>query len=273
MSASEYRDEVCRLAQNLARCGYAVLPCKFIKLPDGKVKKVPARPKRDGGRGYLDATKDPDEIAWLWRNWAGPLVGVRTGPTSNVVLLDVDVKHDEARAWFHTNRPRLPETRTFRSYSGGIHLHYLDAPGIRCSTEKPVLGIDVRGEGGLLIHWFAFGLPCLDHRPPQPWPEWLTTMIWPPKVELSPAMLRRIEAHPDRTIERILARLAGTREGGRNAELNKAAWAIGKRVQAGVLKRADAEARLEQAALTAGMKHAEDGIAGTIKSGLEAALT
>ena len=41
---------------------------------------------------------------------------------------------------------------------------------------------------------------------------------------------------------------------------------------AGVISRAEAEARLEQAALAAGMRPRTDGIATAIKSGLEAAL-
>jgi hypothetical protein len=93
-----FSTEICRLAQNLARnCNYAVFPCSE--------QKMPLRPKREGGDGFKDATKDPDKIAWLWRHWPGPLIGIATGATSNIIVLDFDVKHDTARAWVQTHGP------------------------------------------------------------------------------------------------------------------------------------------------------------------------
>jgi hypothetical protein len=264
--------EAAWLAQNLARnCGYAVFPCRFFEV-GGKVRKLPTRPKREGGNGFHDATADPDKIAWLWQNWPGPLIGVATGQTSNTVLLDVDTDHDEARAWYHANRSRLPLTRTFRSYSGGVHLHYLYTTGIGTIAGKPVPGVDVRGDGGMMIYWFAYGLACLDHSPPAPWPTWLTSFFWPPKPKPSPAAIKRFDAHPDRAIERALDRIASTPTGNRNEELNKRAWQIGLRVAKGQISRAEAEARLEAAALRSGMTDKEDGILRTIRSGLESAL-
>jgi hypothetical protein len=267
-------DDVCRIAQNLARNrDYAVLPCRLVVLDNGTIKKVPARSKQQGGQGYKDATKDPNQIAWQWHNWPGDLIGVATGAISNIILLDFDVKHDEARAFYHTNRNRLPITRTFRSYSGGLHLHYRYTQGIGLAGGEQIKGVDVRGDGGMMIYWFAFGLHCIDHSPPAPWPDWLTPIIWPPKLKLTPTQIKRFDAHPDRTIDRILQRIAQTANGSRNSALNKGAYAIGIRVAAGQISRSEAEARLEAAALAAGMNHKEDGIIRTIQSGLEAALS
>jgi single-stranded DNA-binding protein len=46
--------------------GLPVFPCKLV----GK-DKVPARPKRQGGNGFHDATDDPKQIRELWRHWPG----------------------------------------------------------------------------------------------------------------------------------------------------------------------------------------------------------
>ena len=63
--------EVRRMAQALAReRGWAVFPMKAV-IVDGALKKVPCRPRAEGGRGFYDASTDPNEIEWLWRHWPG----------------------------------------------------------------------------------------------------------------------------------------------------------------------------------------------------------
>jgi hypothetical protein len=176
-------DEAGTIAQNLARNrGWACFPCND--------DKTPAWPKRLGGSGFKDASTDPDRIAWLWHTFPGPLIGVATGQVSGIDLLDIDNKHDAACAWWHENHHRLPTTSTYRTRGGGVHLHLVHAAGVRCSTGGPnrplPLGVDVRGDGGYLICWFATGYECLDHSPPAPWPAWLLTELLPkstPAVE------------------------------------------------------------------------------------------
>jgi hypothetical protein len=63
-------------------------------------EELPTRPQKQGGHGFVDASRDPDQIAWLWRNWPAPLIGMRTGTTSSVSVLDVDQKHPEAGGWW-----------------------------------------------------------------------------------------------------------------------------------------------------------------------------
>src|SRR5689334_3538050 len=113
--ADDHHD-VATLATNLARNqGWAVFPVGG--------NKNPVWPKAKGGSGYKDGSKDPDRIAWLWRHWPGPLIGIATGAMSGVSVLDVDLKHDAALAWWQANEARLPRTRAYRTRSGGIHLH------------------------------------------------------------------------------------------------------------------------------------------------------
>jgi hypothetical protein len=260
--------EVCRLAQNLARTrGWAVFPMRLF-VDNGKARKLPARPKREGGSGCHDETTDPEQIAWLWANWPGDLVGVGTGPPSGIVLLDIDKRHDTALAWYHTNKARLPQTLTYRTYSGGLHKVFAD-PGIGCADGRPVTGIDVKGKGGAMVAWFCFGLPCVDPSPIAPWPAWLTPVIWPPKPPPSPLREAKFSAHPEQSIERALGRIAGAPNGIRNRKLYDGAFHLGTHVAAGRISRSEAERRLEAAAHAAGMTEKEDGITLTIKSGLD----
>ncbi len=166
--------EAARLAQSIARnLGWPVFPCSWET-------KRPTRPKAEGGHGYLDATTDPDGIAELWRRWPGALIGVPCGPLSGISVLDVDVKHDAARAWWIKNEIRLPTTRTYRTRGGGLHLVFRHAEGVRNIEGRPIQGVDVRGEGGYIIFWFAAGCECVDHAPAATWPHWLTPFFWPP---------------------------------------------------------------------------------------------
>jgi hypothetical protein len=199
MTAPPLATEVCHIAQNLARnCGYAVFPC--ISAPGDKERdKKPATP-----HGFKDASKDPDAVAKLWRRYPGPLIGVACGDYSGISVLDVDQKHDAARAWWRQNCHRLPATTTYRTRSGGMHLYYQHVPDVRNVEGKPVPGSDVRGQGGYAIFWFATGIECLDHTPAAPWPEWLTTFFWPLLPPPKPKPTRKqVDQQDDERWQRI----------------------------------------------------------------------
>ncbi len=137
--------EMVALACNLARnCGYAVFPCRDDKRP--------ACP-----HSFKDAAKDPAAIADLWRRYPGSLIGIACGADSGLAVLDVDIQHNSARAWWHDNRRLLPDTFYCRTRSGGVHGYLQHAPGIKCSVARPVNGIDIRGQGGYAVHWPSAG--------------------------------------------------------------------------------------------------------------------
>ena len=86
--------DIVTIAENLARnCGYSVFPCRH--------NKRPACP-----HGFLDAVSDPVEVRPLWRRYPGPLIGVACGDASGISVLDVDIKADDARAWWFQNQHR-----------------------------------------------------------------------------------------------------------------------------------------------------------------------
>jgi hypothetical protein len=249
--------EVCHLAQCLARNrGWACFPCG----PD----KKPVWPKAKGGSGYKDASADPDCIAWLWQHWGGPLVGVATGKTSGIDLLDFDIKHAPAGQFWRANHHRIPETETYRSRGGGLHLYLQSHDQVTNTTGKLANGVDTRGLGGYLIYWAATGSECLDHSPPAPWPAWLLAELLP-----KPEPLRPIVACPhnaDAAIEGLLRSVERAREGNRNSALYWGACRMAERILAGEIAAAQAEAWLLIAARQTGLGEIE--AKATIKSGL-----
>jgi hypothetical protein len=172
---------------------------------------------------------------------------------SGVAVLDIDIKHDAACAWWVRHEHLMPETRSFQTRSGGTHLFFKFAPGIRCASARPVPGVDIRGDGGYVIFWFAAGHECTSHSPPAPFPAWLRRAIWPPR---QPASTQGRGASPG-AIEGILKRVQGAAQGERNTLLHWGACRMLERVGAGDITRADAERDLVAAALASGLTQAE----------------
>jgi putative DNA primase/helicase len=81
-------------------------------------------------RGFHAATTDAAVIRDWWRRWPDALIGVPTG--LKFVVVDVDLQHPEALAWYENNRARLPLTRTHVTKSGGRHLLFAPEPRVRC---------------------------------------------------------------------------------------------------------------------------------------------
>jgi hypothetical protein len=200
--------EACRLAQNLARNrSYPVFPCLDTKAPATR-------------RGFKDAETDPVAIARSWQETPGPLIGVPTGERSNFDVLDVDVKHSAARAWLITAQAKLPATRTFRTRSGGVHLLFQHAVGVRNTESHLARGVDTRGEGGYVIWWFAAGFPCVDQSPVADWQPWLLESLFnKPEPEALPRRSRGAycigNSSAQELISRTLQRLSATAEGHR----------------------------------------------------------
>jgi hypothetical protein len=207
--------ELCRLAQNLARNrGYCVFPVKLVPRPDGKADKIPMIkewPER--------ASDDPAAIEQMWRARPGDLIGIACGKRSNLDVLDLDKKHSTAIAWWRINHDRLPPTRTFGTYSGGVHLHYQHRKGVKNSEGKICKGVDSRGEGGFIVYWSAYGCECIDHTPPQEMPDWLFDELTYVPPAPSAAARAAYARNPVKAIEGMLHKLAEAREGNRNGML------------------------------------------------------
>jgi hypothetical protein len=74
------------------------------------------------------------------------LIGIPTGETSGLDVLDIDARNGGA-AWLGEHRRELPQTRVHRTRSGGLHFFFRHEAWLRCSA----LGLVVSFNDNLLI--------------------------------------------------------------------------------------------------------------------------
>jgi hypothetical protein len=236
MSPMTPMDHALRLADD----GFATFPCNY--------SKAPACP-----HGFQDASTDPAVIRGLWQRHHGELVGIATGAVSNLAVLDIDAKHAEAHSWWEARRTRLPQTRTIRTRSGGLHLWYRDAPGLRCSVSMIAPGVDVRATGGYVIAWQAAGRPVLQDAPLPLWPEWLS----PKQIVAIQRAPEQPRVPDDRQIAVLVRFVSSAPAKQRNNRLFWAACRMAGMVSSRLLAKSEAEAMLVYAAMHAGLSEIE----------------
>jgi hypothetical protein len=227
--------------------------------------------------GFLDATSDPVALRALWRQYPAPLVGMTTGAASGIDVLDLDLQRPEAAEWWPAHRHRLPETRVHRTRSGGLHLLFDHAAGLRCTAGSIAPGVDTRADGGYAIHWPAAGLPVLCDAPPAPWPEWLIEELSPPRPAApsavwtpspDPSRYRATSRYASAALLHAAERVAWAPTGSRNRTLNREAYGIGRLVTGRLLDAQVAVDMLAAAAVVAGLSPRE--IEATLRSALRA---
>jgi hypothetical protein len=151
------------LGEIAANLNLPVFPCDSEKFPCTK-------------SGFKDAVTDKKDVIRLFSDPRSTLIGVPTGEISGIVVIDIDVK-DGARGmeWLNDNSDSLPETRTHKTRTGGLHLVFKYPVGfeIRNSASKIAPGIDCRGNGGYVIYPPSTGYQIADNVDPEEMPQWL----------------------------------------------------------------------------------------------------
>jgi hypothetical protein len=247
-------------ALGLAADAIRVFPCR--------TDKTPACPK-----GFKAATRDADAVRELWKRFPGELVGVPTGTITGFDVLDIDgPRHPEAKQWWRNNHGNLPVTRIHRSRSGGVHVLFTHAPGLRCWAARPVPGVDGRADGGYVVWWPGFGGDVVCGTAPTPWPAWLLAAAAPLSpvqcAPWNPPALRdggsRAERYAPAALRLAAQRVATTPAGYRNSTLNSEAFGLGRLIATGDLNLQQAADTLAGAATAAGL-HPQEVIA-TLRS-------
>ncbi|MEU4694296.1 bifunctional DNA primase/polymerase [Actinoplanes sp. NPDC023714] len=222
--------------------------------------------------GLTEASTDEDLITIWWSHWPEANVGLRTG-----VVMDVaDV--DSAEGWHglrHLLGDDIPPGPAVRTGRGGRHLWFL--PTGFGNRVRLLPGLDWRGAGGYVLAPPSRHASGLDYRwirrPSIPLPAGPPPLLELIKGPGFPPASRRV-IHPDRYAEAALAaetsRMAWAEPGTRNDTLNRAAFALGRLVGAGLLDAQSVRSELTTAARRAGLGHAE--IRGTLRSGLTAGI-
>jgi hypothetical protein len=112
--------------------------------------KVPALPRRLGGRGCLDATTDAEIVAEMWKKYPLGNVGIATGEAAGLAVLDVDPRHGgelalAALVKLHGPIPAGPVARTpsggcTTSSNGGRAWPAQRVSSATASTSGPMAG-------------------------------------------------------------------------------------------------------------------------------------
>lgn len=149
MGAVDLFSEVGRMslpeaATRFASAGVPVFPC------------VPGEKRPLVRRGFHDATADPGQVDAWWSRWPHANIGIPTGATSGVEVVDVDVHATGTGfpAFRAAHREGLASgwAALVRTPSGGLHAYYpADADRSQSSWQAARAHVDFRGDGGYII--------------------------------------------------------------------------------------------------------------------------
>ncbi|MCF7553776.1 bifunctional DNA primase/polymerase [Pseudonocardia sp. WMMC193] len=243
------------------------------------------------------ATTDPVRIRRAWLREPRLNVGIACGP-SNLVVIDLDTSdhgsvrpaewdrpgirdgvdvlaalaadHDEPLPW---------ETLSTQTPSGGEHWYFNAPEGRRIRNSAGWLGwlIDVRASGGYVV---AAGSVVRGRRyrsndvdEVAPLPSWIAELLDDPAVprpDLGPVLdiVGRRSQYAAAALRGEIEHVLAAGRGSRNASLNKAAFALGQLVAAGLLPDGLARSALAEASAAVGLPASEADR--TIRSGLTA---
>lgn len=128
-------------AVSYAQRGWPVFPCKVSKEPYTK-------------RGHLDATTNIDQIKSWWSRW--PEAGIGFAPPADIVILDIDIKHDQGKfgdetlADWEQKHGELPDTVLALTGGGGKHYFFTTPHPLGCKNGL-LPSIDLKTKGGYVI--------------------------------------------------------------------------------------------------------------------------
>ena len=229
--------------------GWASFPA-----PRGE-KKSHKSAKRNGGRRW-GATNDPTEIRRDFARWPLANVGIPTGAENGIWVLEADTPQGHEVDGIASLRQLeaqygpLPDTLRAVSPSGSLHWYFKWPVGndIRNSASKIAPGIDVRGEGGMVLappsvkegvgaYSWVSNVPIVDA------PDWLVALAVAataaPRDKTTPPLPARPYQGPSDEGDEILARASAAIEaaprGERESTLNTECLKVGHSVSGGLL--------------------------------------
>jgi hypothetical protein len=107
---------ILRAALDYAEAGIPVFPCK--NMPGDERHKRPHTIN-----GFKDATTDQQQIEEWWRKWPNALIGMPTGTSSGIDVLDLDRKKGKDGTKAVPDYERLTPVQA-TTVNGGVHLYF-----------------------------------------------------------------------------------------------------------------------------------------------------
>jgi AAA domain/Bifunctional DNA primase/polymerase, N-terminal/Primase C terminal 1 (PriCT-1) len=108
--------------------------------------------------GFKDASTNIERISEQFDARPDALIGVPTGTSSKLLVIDVD---PDGLGWYAENSARLACGRVHKTRRGYHLLYRMPSSEIRNSTGKIARGVDVRAIGGYFIWWPAHGCEAI----------------------------------------------------------------------------------------------------------------
>ena len=245
--------------------------------------------------GFKDATADRQQIK-NW-NWSGANIGIATGKTSGIFVIDIDGEVGKASfEALQAEHGKLPKTVTVKTGRGRHYYFHCDDAGVRSSIGKLAKNIDIRGDGGYVVgagsvHESGFTYSFVQGRGPDEVevaraPKWLLDRVTakarhgdskarhgdsndhPEIPHIPPEKLDRAKLYANAALCREMDRLGKAPQHQRNDTLNVAAFKLGQFLPYGILDAQMVSADLVKVAREIGLDDNE--ILPTITSGLKA---
>lgn len=219
--------------------------------------------------GLKDATQNEDQINAWWALW--PDANVALDLPTNIAVIDIDPRNGA------TAKPSdFATTRVVQTPGMGWHLYYRVPEDVALRGQYGQ-GIDVKrgGKGYVLappsVNAEGVAYVLIASGEPTPMPEEMLTALRKdaPKPTIT-AEGFHYSLYGQRALENECGRMALAREGGRNQQLNKSAFAVGQLVAGGELEEHHALEELHVAAERAGLDAEE--VHRTIASGFDAGV-
>ncbi|MDH5675763.1 MAG: bifunctional DNA primase/polymerase [Myxococcales bacterium] len=269
-------EELLSAALELIALGWHVLPLR-------------ARDKRPSIAGGVHAATTCQTVVRRWAS-EGRLgnLGVATGRRSQLIVVDLDDAEAEIQlirqAEAEGGLPATARCRTPR----GLHLYFGYRPGLKNATRIGGMSLDVRTDGGYVVvppsqtagayRWERDHSPWLQEVAPLP--DWLLTHLKAEKrgrarVDRRP-VTRTTSNGPSRFGQRVLRNacdeVARAARGKRNDRLNRAAYRVGRLMDAGGLPEQGVIDALVDACHANGLitDDGEGSVLATIRSGMAA---
>ena len=237
-------------AVTFAALGFEVFPVNPNTKKSHKSKKF-------SGKKW-GKTSDPDEVARDFAKWPNANLGIATGPGSGFWAIDLDLDADkglDGMAEFHSllGGKQLPKTVSVITPRGGRHYWFKwpEGGGIFNSASKLGPGIDVRGDGGIVVAppsvkpgkgSYEFAPGCsLDDMAPVEAPDWLVELVRAASKknrepvtaaakaagEIGPVARASAQHKIGTRVADLIRRLGLVKEGERNDTLNRLGYVIG----------------------------------------------
>jgi hypothetical protein len=212
-------------ALRYSRLGLPIFPLRACE------KAPPLTP-----RGFYDASANEAQIRNWWTRWPFANIGLPTGATSKMVVLDIDPRNGGPadRSEIVRQFGPLPETCEVITGGGGRHIYFLYEGGPVPKQLAP--GVDLKGDGGYVV------------APPSIHPSGARYRI--DGLE-GPRAFLNIAPAPDWLLQRLAA---SSHNNGRRTETIDGKWLVGERNNklasvAGTMRRAGFSREAIEAAL------------------------